>query len=144
MASEPDQACWDTQWVQPQNNGLDCSSLSRVVDLLHPFFSNLGEEVLRVLFLTSSWELCGMVAWSGNRTSIELPVRRIIASALAVDARALVIAHNHPSGDSRPSRRDVEATRDLSRICDRLGMPLIDHVILASNEITSLRSLRLI
>lgn len=64
--------------------------------------------------------------------SIELPVRTIVADALAHEACAVVVAHHHPSGDPTPSRADIEATRALEQALRPLGIRLYDHIILAA------------
>ena len=67
--------------------------------------------------------------WTGSHTEVSVPFRQIVGRAIALDATALVIAHNHPSGDPSPSREDVEVTRRLFNICRQLDIRIQDHVI---------------
>ncbi len=119
-------------------------SLESALDLLQPYFCRQSQEHVRALFLDGRGALCGMAAWMGKRDLVDLPVRRIITSALAADATALILAHNHPSGDPNPSAVDVRTTRNLARICAALDIRLLDHIILSDEKITSMRVLRLI
>jgi len=76
--------------------------------------------------------------------SVMLPIREIIAAALRRDARGLILAHNHPSGDPGPSAADIAATRALARVAASLDIRLHDHLIFAGSECRSLRALGLL
>lgn len=65
--------------------------------------------------------------------------REVFTPAIAHGAAAVVVAHNHPSGDPSPSAEDREATRRLSRAGELLGIPLADHVIVAESSYFSFR-----
>ena len=75
---------------------------------------------------------------------IELPIRAIVADVLALDALAVVMAHNHPSGDPTPSAADREVTRMLARALSPLGVRLVDHLVLAKGGSTSFCALGLL
>lgn len=117
--------------------------LDTVLDLLRPHF-RAPHEQLRALFFDDGNLLLGMFACEGEEAAVDLPVRRIIASALAADATAMILAHNHPSGDPNPSIEDVRTTRDLARLCATVGIRLLDHIVLAADHVTSMRAMRLI
>ncbi|RYE02573.1 MAG: DNA repair protein, partial [Sphingomonadales bacterium] len=74
----------------------------------------------------------------------DLPIRIIAAEALACDAVAVVIAHNHPSGEAMPSAADREATRRLARALDGLGIRLLDHLVVTRTGFASFRALGLL
>ncbi len=63
--------------------------------------------------------------------------REVFAPALREAAAAILVVHNHPSGDPRPSREDHEVTRRLARAGEILGVPLLDHVIVADRGFVS-------
>lgn len=65
--------------------------------------------------------------------------REVFAPAIAHSAAAVVVAHNHPSGDPSPSAEDREATRRLQRAGELLGIPLADHVIVCEGAFFSFR-----
>lgn len=74
---------------------------------------------------------------------ITLPVRRIVREALLLDAEQLLMAHNHPSGEARPSRADIEATRRLGRALALFDIRLVDHWIVTHDRAISLRAMGL-
>jgi DNA repair protein RadC len=65
--------------------------------------------------------------------------REVFAPAISHSAAGLVVAHNHPSGDCAPSAEDKDATRRLARSGELLGIPLLDHVIVADRGFFSFR-----
>jgi DNA repair protein RadC len=70
--------------------------------------------------------------------------REVVKRALELGASALIMVHNHPSGDPAPSRADIEMTREVQKAAAALGLTLHDHVILGRGRHTSLKSLGLI
>lgn len=77
---------------------------------------------------------------SGARDWLDLPIRAVAADALSFDAAAVILAHNHPSGDPTPSAGDREATRLLARTLDAIEVELLDHLVVARGGHTSFRS----
>jgi DNA repair protein RadC len=65
--------------------------------------------------------------------------REVFAPAIAHAAAAVIVAHNHPSGDCTPSAEDRDATRRLRRAGELLGIPVLDHVIVSETSFVSLR-----
>jgi DNA repair protein RadC len=84
-----------------------------------------------------------VVAIGGLRASVIQP-RDILAPALALPAASLVLAHNHPSGDTRPSPEDVDVTRQLASAARIMGLELLDHVVVSRSGFTSLKELGLL
>ena len=71
-------------------------------------------------------------------------MRDIIVEALSCSARSVILGHNHPSGDLRPSQADLATTRDLSRLLRLLSIRLQDHIIFSGSSWSSMRALGLI
>jgi DNA repair protein RadC len=71
-------------------------------------------------------------------------VREVVKRALELGASALILVHNHPSGDPTPSRADIAVTRDIAKAAAPLGVTVHDHVIIGRGRHTSLRALGLI
>jgi DNA repair protein RadC len=67
--------------------------------------------------------------------------REVVKRALELGASALILVHNHPSGDPTPSKADIAVTQDIKRAAAPLGVVLHDHVIISRNRHTSLREL---
>jgi len=80
----------------------------------------------------------------GDEKGAALPVRSIIADAAAHGSAGIVLAHNHPSGDPTPSDADCRATRRLASAAEALDCAILDHLVFAGAECTSLRSLGLL
>jgi len=80
----------------------------------------------------------------GDETGISFPLRPIIADAVLHGSVGLVLAHNHPSGDPRPSPSDCRATRRLATAAHAIDCSILDHLIFAGNECTSFRQLGLL
>ena len=64
--------------------------------------------------------------------------REIFIEALKHEAVNIILVHNHPSGDPTPSKADIQMTRQVAKIGDMIGIPLIDHVIIGDNIYESL------
>jgi DNA repair protein RadC len=67
-------------------------------------------------------------------------VREVVRRALVLGSAAVIIAHNHPSGDPTPSRQDIAITRDLANALKSIGIVLHDHVIIARDGHVSFRT----
>lgn len=102
-------------------------------------------ETLRVLHLNEAGALVAVTEHSdGLPGSVAVPVRRIVADALACNATTLVLSHNHPGGDPQPSRADIAATHHLIRAVAALGIRVHDHVVTGADRDFSFRSAGLI
>ena len=77
--------------------------------------------------------------WSDEVDAVSVPVRKITHDALNLDAHSIILMHNHPSGDPRPSLGDIKQTRESARILGPLGIHLDDHLIVAGNRQFSFR-----
>ena len=116
-----------------------------LVDYLFLDMAYLPTERLRVMFLNTDNRLIydeTMAEGSVNETPIY--PREIMRRSLEVGATALILAHNHPSGDPSPSHGDIEATRRVADAGNALGIAIHDHVIVARSGWTSFRALGLL
>ena len=77
----------------------------------------------------------------GDETGAAFPLRTIIADAAAHGSAGIVLAHNHPSGDARPSDSDCRATRRLATVAEALDCTVLDHLVFAGRDCTSFRQL---
>ena len=76
----------------------------------------------------------------GNQASLSLRMRRLFAKALSLDARAMVIAHNHPSGNCHPSACDIASTRQIVNFARAVDITLLDHLIITPSRAYSMRA----
>lgn len=75
----------------------------------------------------------------GSLTSAVVHPREVLAPAINLHAAAIVIAHNHPSGNPTPSREDKELTNAINEACKIIGIPLIDHVVIGEGKYYSFK-----
>ena len=78
---------------------------------------------------------------TGDAMSAGFPLRTIIADALWHGSAAIVLAHNHPSGDARPSESDFSATRRLALAAEAIDCTVLDHLVFGGSDCSSLRQL---
>ena len=95
-------------------------------------------ETFKVLYLNHSCQVLGCSTISeGGITNTLADVRMIIQGALLTNATAMILAHNHPSGSTRPSRQDDELTRKIVAAANLMDIQVNDHIILTSEEFYS-------
>ncbi len=102
-------------------------------------------EQFRILFLDRKNHLIAdEVQQRGTVNHTPVYPREVLKRALILNASALIVAHNHPSGDPKPSREDIEMTRDLKAAAKALEVELHDHVVIGHGTHASFRSLGLL
>ena len=82
--------------------------------------------------------------YDGEPESVAMPVRNIIIDAARYGSSGVVLAHNHPGGDSTPSKADCLATRKLARAAEALDVAVLDHLIFAGSDCSSMRRMGLL
>lgn len=108
------------------------SSWQALKDYLHASLVSLPVEEVRVMFLDTKNHLIADETHSrGTVNECPIHIREVIHRALNLGACALILAHNHPSGDPTPSSQDIRFTRDLIDACKHLGIYVHDHIIIA-------------
>lgn len=99
-----------------------------------------GVEHLHAIFLDADRGfLADRRIGSGDGTGLALRMRALFTMALQIGSRSLIIAHNHPSGDCRPSANDIAATRRMAAIAAALDIELLDHLIITPDRAYSMR-----
>jgi DNA repair protein RadC len=121
------------------------SSWEALCDYLHAAMAHSRTEQVRVLFLNAKNMLIANEAmWNGSVDEASVHVREVIARAIALGATALIIVHNHPSGDPTPSSQDIRITNDLIEAARHMKITVHDHVIVGASGRTSMRAMGLI
>lgn len=90
-------------------------------------------ERLWVAHLDRSAQCIHLENFEGEVASVGLPVRSIVAKAARIGSAGVVLAHNHPSGDARPSTADCRSTRALAQAGEAIDLTVLDHLIFGSN-----------
>jgi len=115
-------------------------SAERVHELLSPDLRGLSQETFHVLLLDGKHRLLRLQRVSeGTLTSSLVHPREVFGPAVREAAAAVIVAHNHPSGDPEPSAEDLAVTRRLIEAGRILGMPVLDHVVIGDAAYVSIR-----
>lgn len=121
------------------------SSWDALGDYLQAAMAHSSVEEVRVLFLNArNMLLANEAMWRGSVDEASVHVREVISRAIALGATAIIIVHNHPSGDSTPSTQDIRLTRNLVEAGKHMKISVHDHIIVGSQGRTSLKALGLI
>lgn len=97
-------------------------------------------ERFHVAFLDSERRISGITSFGeGSVAALTMRMRDLFGHALKVEAAAILVAHNHPSGDCRPSQKDIESTNRLAQIAEALDIELLDHLIFSQQRVYSMR-----
>ncbi|HKJ46652.1 MAG TPA: DNA repair protein RadC, partial [Balneolales bacterium] len=106
-----------------------------------PILRDLRKENFIVAFLNAAKVLTGYKKISiGGVTATIVDPAEVMKQAIMNDAHSVIVLHNHPSGNTKPSRADIQLTKRLVNSGKMLGISVEDHVIVAGYEFTSLRA----
>ncbi|MBQ9502516.1 MAG: RadC family protein [Lentisphaeria bacterium] len=112
-------------------------SVSDVSDFLRMKIGSGGKETLMVFYLDSRRHLIDYELYRGTVDHTAIYAREVVERALLCHACGVILAHNHPSENCEPSGEDISLTRSLKETLSRLGIELVDHVIVSSSECRS-------
>lgn len=124
-----------------ENDVVDCPE--RVVSYLRDQMKNSNlynpdVENMMVIYLNTRMKPIGwQIISTGTLDTLLVHPREIFKGAIIVNSSAIVLAHNHPSGDPQPSEADIKVTRDLIRAGELLRIPVQDHMVLGNTTDTS-------
>ncbi len=117
------------------------SSWQALLDYLRADMAHLINERVRVLHLNSKNRLIrDELVSDGSIDQAAIYTREVIKRALELGSAAIILVHNHPSGDSTPSRQDIAITRDICDAAGKLGITVHDHIVIGKDGHTSFRS----
>ena len=121
------------------------SSWSAVLDYCRTAMAFADKEQLRVLFLDKRNQMIAdEVQQTGTVDHTPVYPREVVKRALELSATAIILVHNHPSGDPTPSRADIQMTQSIVEIAKPLGISVHDHIIVGKEGHASLKGLKLI
>jgi len=114
-------------------------SPQRVKDYLALQLGGRGHEVFAVLFLDAQHRLlCLEEMFHGTLNQTSVYPREVVKRALALNAAAVVLSHNHPSGVAEPSRADEYLTQTLKAALQLVDVRVLDHVVVGSGQVVSM------
>jgi DNA repair protein RadC len=121
------------------------SSWSALIDYCRSAMAFEDIEQFRILFLDKKNRLIAdEVQQKGTVDHTPVYPREVIKRSLELGATALILVHNHPSGDPAPSTADVQMTRQINEVAKPLGITVHDHIIIGKSGHASMKGLRLI
>jgi DNA repair protein RadC len=120
------------------------SSWTAVLDYCRTAMAFAEREQFRILFLDKRNQLIvDEVQQVGTVDHTPVYPREVVKRALELSATAIILVHNHPSGDPTPSRADIEMTRQIAEVAKPLGVAVHDHIIVGRNGHVSLKGMGL-
>ncbi|HEX4894660.1 MAG TPA: DNA repair protein RadC [Hyphomicrobiaceae bacterium] len=120
-------------------------SWTAVIDYLKAAQGHDDRERLRILFLDKKNQLIAdEIQQEGTVDHTPVYVREVVRRSIELSATAIILVHNHPSGDPTPSRADIDMTRQIIDAARPLGITVHDHIIVGRHGHASLKGLRLI
>jgi DNA repair protein RadC len=120
-------------------------SWQQLIDYCHSVMAHEKVEQFRLLFLDGKNRLVADELQNiGTVNHAPVYIREVVKRALEFHALAVIMCHNHPTGDPTPSRDDILLTREIKKALDLVGIKLHDHLIIGKEGHASLRSLRVI
>ena len=129
--------------TRPERPGGDLPAISCPEDvrrLLGPEMSALAQEQLRVLLLDTKNHVVGQrVIYQGNVSAAIVRPAEVLRPAVIEAVPAVIVSHNHPSGDPTPSPEDAAITGKLFQAAKLLGIDLLDHVVIGGERFASLK-----
>ena len=122
-------------YSNPLNKGILLNNTKLVHETFKSLFKSLLQEKFVVIYLNTKKELIGYdILFVGTLDSTSFHPREVLRGAIKRSASAIVVMHNHPSGNVKPSNNDVLLTRQLMHSCDVVGIPLLDHLVTNGEE----------
>ena len=117
------------------------SSWNALVDYLKVSMGNMNIEQFRILFLNKkNILLADELQSSGTVDQTSVYPREIVKRVLFYEATAIILVHNHPSGDPTPSKSDIDLTKQIADACAVINVIIHDHVIISSTKFYSFKS----
>lgn len=121
------------------------ASWQSLLDYLRADMAHLTIERVRTLYLNSKNMLIrDEVASEGSVDQAAIYTREVVRRAIDLGAAAIILVHNHPSGDAAPSRQDIAMTKDIINAAKGFGISVHDHIIIGKDGFSSMRSAGLI
>ncbi len=121
------------------------SSWDRVIDYLRIGMGQTKTEQFRILFLdTKNKLIADELHQEGTVNHTPVYPREVVKRVLELSAVAIIMVHNHPSGDPTPSRADIDMTKQMRDVGAPLGVTLHDHIIISRSDYSSFKAMGLI
>lgn len=125
--------------IAAEADGEVLDSAGAAARALAPHFAHLDREVVKVALLSRKHRLLGVKeVYAGNVAGTSVRIGELFTEALRRNAPAILIGHNHPSGDPAPSAEDLRTTRDAVAAGRLLGVDVLDHLVFGAGRWVSI------
>lgn len=126
------------KWKGPEAEKAQVKSSQQVHQIIRPYFQDLAHEEFWTIFLNRANKVIGKQRISaGGIHGTVVDTRMILKLAIERLASSIILCHNHPSGNLRPSQADLEITKKISSGAEMLDIKVLDHLILGRNDYLS-------
>lgn len=106
-----------------------------IVNYFIPYMRDLKKEIFKIILLDGKNKIIKDITISeGTLNKTIIHPREVIREAIIESASAIILLHNHPSGEPEPSQQDIEITNRLISACELIGIKILDHIILGDNN----------
>ena len=121
------------------------SNWDAMIDYCRSEMAHLDIEEFRIIFLDIKCRVIGEeIMQKGTINQVAIHPREVLKLTMEKKASALILVHNHPSGDVKPSRADIEITKQIKQALESINVSLLDHVIIGKYDYASLKSMQVI
>ena len=129
-------------WQTLQSDDLPIIAKPDVLeDYCRTAMAHLDVEECRLLYLNTKMQLIGEeILQRGTINQVAIHPREVVKHALQNGAYAVIMAHNHPSGDAIASKADIELTKQINAALDTVDITLLDHIVVSKNMVYSLKA----
>ena len=112
-----------------------------IAKLMFPELKNETKEIVKLVMLDSKNMITKIldIAVGGNNFA-NFSITEILGETLKAKVPKIIVIHNHPSGSSEPSKKDIDATINLYTVAKTMGIELLDHIVIGNMEYTSIMS----
>lgn len=123
-----------------KNARLKVNSMQEIYQLIKPYVADPYQEQTFLVCLNARKEVISSVKlFKGSASGQQIHPRDIFREAVRNNAEYIVLAHNHPSGDVTPSSTDIKTTRFIAKLGGKLGIKVVDHLIVGGDTFLSMR-----
>ncbi len=118
-----------------ENKNIKLNSTTKIFNYYKNEFKNMKQEKFYVLLYDAKLNLIERKElYKGTLDSVNVHPREIFKEAILESASSIIVMHNHPSGDTTPSKEDIEITRKIEETGKIVGIKLLDHIIISHKE----------
>ena len=119
-------------------NNICLKTKADVANLLMQEMRYEKNEVLKLILLNNKNIVQKIInIASGKDNSLVFDIKQILSEPIKLQIPKIILAHNHPSGNSMPSKEDIEATQRIKQCCELMGIQLLDHIVIGDGEYSS-------